>query len=769
MFQLLVYPVRRGLGLELHLLDLIDNTEVGGQIHTLVVRRGPGVAIDFAREFLEMDFDDGETHDLEVDRVGPHLLRQQIQESRGIGSQAQPRLRTAEPGYNPKFGLDVALDQRRNQFHKLRGRRPEFRMDFIGQMAPRPQYAVSGHAHAVGVLVLAADMDAVAEELRQAPDSFAVTSLDLRVGHTKASPLEMEPRQPERDGRHDQFTLGIPNHPPDLREASFCGRGFGEVRHGMGETPQPFYLQDLRSVKQCPRGAASPFQGLPLRNPPPNFRNPPQAGTPAGGQTGLHMKNTTLSRMNNPVLSLPLLACAALAASTVRLEGAEANPSTADLLRKIETLEGEVRTLRGQQKEMGARMEGSAADAPAIESFADSVKKELVIGGYAESKFRSRDGEERWDPHRLVIEPSYAFADWIQMHAEIEFEHGGAATDSGSKLFEGGNVEIEQLHVDFLFHEHLNWRAPGVDLVPVGFINLHHEPASFYSTERPPLYRELIPTTWFEMSTSLYGKVVDGLDWQVQVSAGLEDDADNSRTAGSRGGITAANGLRGARPAIGDFAQANDSFGYAARLSYNPPFLPGFSGSSSFYYADTTVERGNADNPNFGASTASDFKPRALGGTAVFIYDTEFRCRIPKTGLELRGEYVYVDLARPHNLVANNDGVFDNNVGTFMQGVSGEIAYHIPLMKREQDEAPVEIVPFFRFTRMDLQTAYAGGSDESDFDPEVSPESPDRVVIEAGVAWLPTPQLSLKADWRGEQFDGGTSRDTYQMAVGFQW
>jgi hypothetical protein len=27
----------------------------------------------------------------------------------------------------------------------------------------------------------------------------------------------------------------------------------------------------------------------------------------------------------------------------------------------------------------------------------------------------------------------------------------------------------------------INWRAPGIDLIPIGYINEHHEPTQFYS------------------------------------------------------------------------------------------------------------------------------------------------------------------------------------------------------------------------------------------------------------------------------------------------
>ena len=60
-----------------------------------------------------------------------------------------------------------------------------------------------------------------------------------------------------------------------------------------------------------------------------------------------------------------------------------------------------------------------------------------------------------------------------------------------------------------------SWRAPGIDLVPIGYINQHHEPTQFYSVLRPELYNGLIPSTWKVPATSIYGTIVDGIKYQL--------------------------------------------------------------------------------------------------------------------------------------------------------------------------------------------------------------------------------------------------------------
>ena len=87
--------------------------------------------------------------------------------------------------------------------------------------------------------------------------------------------------------------------------------------------------------------------------------------------------------------------------------------------------------------------------------------------------------QNSFDARRFVLLPTYAITDNIIFNAEIEFEHAGPGFDNDDKLH--GTAEIEQVWVDFKFSDPISWRAPGIDLVPIGYINQHHEPTQFYS------------------------------------------------------------------------------------------------------------------------------------------------------------------------------------------------------------------------------------------------------------------------------------------------
>src|SRR5258708_3216318 len=160
----------------------------------------------------------------------------------------------------------------------------------------------------------------------------------------------------------------------------------------------------------------------------------------------------------------------------------------------------------------------------------DSPVTGMSIGAYGEMKFGLQQNpaaggqwQNGFDAHRLVLLPTYLITPNIIFNAEIEFEHGGSGFDPDDKLH--GTAEIEQIWIDFKMMDQFNWRAPGIDLIPIGYINEHHEPTAFYSVQRPELYNGLIPSTWKPPATSVYGRLADAPYYTLQSSSSLEDFA----------------------------------------------------------------------------------------------------------------------------------------------------------------------------------------------------------------------------------------------------
>jgi hypothetical protein len=395
----------------------------------------------------------------------------------------------------------------------------------------------------------------------------------------------------------------------------------------------------------------------------------------------------------------------------------------------------------------------------------DSPVTGMSIGAYGEMVFGMQQNpaaggqwQNGFDARRLVLLPTYLITPNIIFNAEIEFEHAGAGFDSDDKLH--GTAEIEQVWVDFKVVDQFNWRAPGIDLIPIGYINEHHEPTSFYSVLRPELYNGLIPSTWKAPATSIYGRLTDGLYYTVQASSSLEDfggdfatrtDANTVPTGGYPPGIDGLNALGFAQPVKGDFRQLSNDVAVAAQLSYSPPALPGFNGSVSTYFTPNTTPRGAyADNGML------------LGRSSLAMFDAEFRYRIPDTGFEARGEYVFVTFGNPANLRANNDSDPTNNVGKTMYGYSGELAYHLPLGNILSSDW--EVVPFYRYTFQNTQTAGFAGTDLN------MPTGAGQTQFHnVGVAVFPSPQIVLKATYQKviNRDPAGANSDSVLGGVGF--
>jgi hypothetical protein len=391
----------------------------------------------------------------------------------------------------------------------------------------------------------------------------------------------------------------------------------------------------------------------------------------------------------------------------------------------------------------------------------------LKIGMYGEIKFGSQQNpgangqwQNGFDMARLVLLPTYQVTDNIVFNAEIEFEHAGSGFDNDDKLH--GTAEIEQAFFDIRLNDHFTLRSPGVDLIPISFNNLYHEPTLFYSVQRPELANGLIPTTWVAPSAGFYGKVVDGLNYQVQFSQSAEDFGDDFdhrldngfvAPGGYLAGINGADALGLSHAPLGDFKQLSNQVAVTGRLSYMPSFAPGFAGSSAVYYSPNITPRGAYGDDG-----------HSLGSNSMLILDTEARYRVPDTGLELRAEYVHVSFGNPDNLRANNDSLDDNNVGKTMWGYSGEVAYHFQLGNILGSDW--EAVPFYRYTRQNLQTASIFGTD-----PNNPTGSGDQTFHDLGVAVFPNPSLVFKLNYTKirDKSPTGPMADRVLGGVGWLW
>jgi hypothetical protein len=418
----------------------------------------------------------------------------------------------------------------------------------------------------------------------------------------------------------------------------------------------------------------------------------------------------------------------------------------------LQKLQSQVEQL---SKEVERLKEGPPTDPTAEKALGFNLLKDngLRIGFYGEAKYRFPEaGANKFDPHRFVLTPSYRITDWLIFNSEIELEHGAVdeSANNGRNRFDG-ELELEQFFVDILINPHFNIRSPGIDLVPVGRINKFHEPTVFYSTERPELYREIIPSTWFEPSMGVFGQVIDNLDYQLMISTGLEDGietpgsaASGSRPAGWAGpGVDGVAGMRNARPRLRNASENN--LAYSGRLHYNG--IEGFDASVSGYM--TRVDGFEGDSSYL-----------ALG-------DVEFAYRVLQTGLELRGDFAYWHIENPENLVANNNGPANDDIGERMLGWYVEAAYHFwPEAWREGKGKEMDFVPFIRYSDIRTQSDMPNGSDD------VNDGTRNKEFLTFGASYFLNRNFVVKADWRrnlnghrSARFDGA-AQDYFQLGAG---
>jgi hypothetical protein len=147
---------------------------------------------------------------------------------------------------------------------------------------------------------------------------------------------------------------------------------------------------------------------------------------------------------------------------------------------------------------------------------APTAASETTLWGYGQIDYRRPTADAsaaQADLTRAVIGFSHAFDDTTHVYGEIEWEHAIASAD------DAGEVEVEQLYVEHMLGAGYGVRA-GLQLVPLGLLNEHHEPTNFYGVERNFVETAIIPSTWREGAVALYGSSDSGLAWNVGIGTG---------------------------------------------------------------------------------------------------------------------------------------------------------------------------------------------------------------------------------------------------------
>ena len=208
-----------------------------------------------------------------------------------------------------------------------------------------------------------------------------------------------------------------------------------------------------------------------------------------------------------------------------------------------------------------------------------STFEKISFGGYGKmdyTNYLDKDGSDKLDIYRFIMYVGYQFTDNIKLVSELEWEHGGREKTGGYGI-------VEQAYLDFRVNDALNFKVGHV-LVPVGMVNLYHEPTAFYSVARPETEKHIVPSTWHENGIIAHGKM-SNFSYQVGIVSGLNANGKNAD-----GDYEAIASIRSMRQ-NGQKSKAED-FAVVGRLDYNGA---GFNLGASYFTGDAGQGKSGVD------------------------------------------------------------------------------------------------------------------------------------------------------------------------------
>ncbi len=344
----------------------------------------------------------------------------------------------------------------------------------------------------------------------------------------------------------------------------------------------------------------------------------------------------------------------------------------------------------------------------------------VAIGGYGELTLNvPTNSPGVIDMRRFVLFFGHDFSDRIRFYSEVEVEHAiSSATDQGE-------VEIEQAYLDGLLTRRINLRG-GIILMPVGIINVYHEPPSFNGVDRPDVDTFVIPTTWREPGIGIFGELAEGLRYQAYLVNGFNAN-----------GFTAESAIREGHQEA-QLAHAGD-VGGVLRLDYEPVLGTVF-GASAYH------------------GTSRNTLPASLGNVPLSLFEVDVRTRWGPFSARAEAAVLLVGDAAALNqalAVASPEQAAAGPVSSQSRGGYVEGAYDLlHLLAPESSQA---LAAFARLDYADTQADVpAGFQSRLEF---------RRVSEVLGLVYRPIPQIGLKVDYRFRQLGDGTSNRELASAI----
>lgn len=334
------------------------------------------------------------------------------------------------------------------------------------------------------------------------------------------------------------------------------------------------------------------------------------------------------------------------------------------------------------------------------------------IGGYGELHYEG-GSKDQIDFHRFVLFFGHEFNDRLRFASEFELEHAF----SGEEGEGPGEIELEQafLQYDLTNQHRLN---AGVQLVPVGILNLRHEPPTFFGVERNPIETNIIPTTWWEGGIGFSGILgTPDFSYDLLASSGL-----NVPLTGAKAFL-----VRSGRQRVAKAVAKTPSL--TGRLRYTP--IPGVELAASAHYEfDVTQDAGDP-----------------LTGEKVpgFLFSTHIDAH--RGGFGLRALYASWWL----------DGTSARAIGRDRQdGFYVEPSYRFTLPGSDENDSLGDLGFFYRYSQWDNNAGISSLN-----------TSTDQHIV--GANFWPHPDVVFKADYFWEQREAGGVEKRLNLGIGYQF
>jgi len=353
-----------------------------------------------------------------------------------------------------------------------------------------------------------------------------------------------------------------------------------------------------------------------------------------------------------------------------------------------------------------------------------SAVSETAIGGYGELTLNAPAiGPSVIDLRRLVLFVGHNFNERIRFYSELEVEHAVASST------DQGEFEVEQAYLDGLFSRHFNLRA-GLIIMPVGIINVYHEPPTFNGVDRPDVDVLVIPSTWREAGFGAFGEITEGLSYQVYLTSGFNAN-----------GFTAASGIaEGHQEAQLAYA---GNFGAVARLTYEPMLATIFGLSA------------------YGGTSGNTLRD-TVGRVPLGLFEADARTRY--RGFTARAEVAFLFIGDTGALnaaftspTATTEQMDAIAVASRLRGGYVEAGYN--LLRLLAPGTMQDVTAFFRYDYANTQASVAAGFTAN---PALI-----RYTETVGLVYRPIPEVGIKADYRRHEFGAGPSYN--ELATALTW